>query len=100
MGFFQIRSHELFAQGWLGTTILLISASWVATIIDVSLPTPNVVHEFLKIHPASVLQRKNKRDLGPHFGEWETKDGPEALRGWGRNGTQMTFQGLRHRLSC
>jgi hypothetical protein len=27
MSFFKIRSHELFAQGWLQTTILLISAS-------------------------------------------------------------------------
>jgi hypothetical protein len=26
LGFFEIRSHELFALGWLGTKILLISA--------------------------------------------------------------------------
>jgi hypothetical protein len=30
LGFFEIGSHELFARGWLGTVILLISASWVA----------------------------------------------------------------------
>jgi hypothetical protein len=35
-GFFEIGSHELFAQGWLRTMILLISASWVARITGVS----------------------------------------------------------------
>jgi hypothetical protein len=35
-GFFKIESLELFAQGWLWTTILLISASWVARIIGMS----------------------------------------------------------------
>jgi hypothetical protein len=34
--FFEIGSLELFAQGWLQTVILLISASWVARIIGVS----------------------------------------------------------------
>jgi hypothetical protein len=32
MGFIKIGSPELFPQGWLQTTILLISASWVARI--------------------------------------------------------------------
>jgi hypothetical protein len=36
MGIFEIGSHELFAQGWLWTAILLISASWVARITGVS----------------------------------------------------------------
>jgi hypothetical protein len=36
MGFFGIRSHELFCPGWLQTAILLISASWVARITGVS----------------------------------------------------------------
>jgi hypothetical protein len=35
-GFFEIGSHKLFPRGWLWTTILLISASWVARITDVS----------------------------------------------------------------
>jgi hypothetical protein len=36
MGFFEIGSHELFDQGWFQTTILLISASWVARITGMS----------------------------------------------------------------
>jgi hypothetical protein len=36
MGFFKIGSHELFAQGWLQTFILQISASWVARIPGMS----------------------------------------------------------------
>jgi hypothetical protein len=36
LGIFEIGSHELFAWGWLRTTILLISASWVARITGVS----------------------------------------------------------------
>jgi hypothetical protein len=28
LGIFEIGSHELFAQGWLWTSIILISASW------------------------------------------------------------------------
>jgi hypothetical protein len=35
-GFFEIGSHKLFAQGWLQTLILLISASWVAGITGMS----------------------------------------------------------------
>jgi hypothetical protein len=35
--FCKIGSHELFAWGWLQTTILLISASWVGRITGVSL---------------------------------------------------------------
>jgi hypothetical protein len=34
--FFKIGSRELFAQGWLWTTILLIPAFWVARITGVS----------------------------------------------------------------
>jgi hypothetical protein len=34
--FFKTASHELFARGWLQTMILLISASPVARITDVS----------------------------------------------------------------
>jgi lysylphosphatidylglycerol synthetase-like protein (DUF2156 family) len=34
--FFKIGSHEIFARGWLGTLILLISASRVARITGVS----------------------------------------------------------------
>jgi hypothetical protein len=34
--FFEIGSHKLFAQCWLRTVILLISASWVARIIGMS----------------------------------------------------------------
>jgi hypothetical protein len=34
--FFEIVSHELFAQGWLRTMILLISASWIARITRTS----------------------------------------------------------------
>jgi hypothetical protein len=34
-GFIEIRSHELFAWGWLRTSILLISASWVARVTGV-----------------------------------------------------------------
>jgi hypothetical protein len=33
---FEIGSHELFAWDWFWVSILLISASWVARIIDVS----------------------------------------------------------------
>jgi hypothetical protein len=36
MGIFKIESHELFAQGWLWTVILLISASWAARITGVN----------------------------------------------------------------
>jgi hypothetical protein len=36
LGIFEIGSLELFARGWLWTTILLISASHVARIIDMS----------------------------------------------------------------
>jgi hypothetical protein len=36
LGIFQIGPCKLFAQGWLGTTILLISASWLARITGVS----------------------------------------------------------------
>jgi hypothetical protein len=36
MGFFEIESHKLFPQGWLRTSILLISASWVDMITGVS----------------------------------------------------------------
>jgi hypothetical protein len=36
LGFFEIGSRELFAQGWLQTTIPLISASRVARITGVS----------------------------------------------------------------
>jgi hypothetical protein len=35
-GYFEIGSCELFAQVWLGTEILLISASWVTRITGVS----------------------------------------------------------------
>jgi hypothetical protein len=35
MGFFEIGSLKLFAWGWLWTSVL-ISASWVARITDVS----------------------------------------------------------------
>jgi hypothetical protein len=35
-GFFEIVSQQLFAQGWLWTSILPISASWVAGITSVS----------------------------------------------------------------
>jgi hypothetical protein len=35
MGFSKIGSYKLFAQGWLGTMILLTSASSVARIIGV-----------------------------------------------------------------
>jgi hypothetical protein len=34
--FFEIRSHELFARGWLQTVILLISTSWVSRLISYS----------------------------------------------------------------
>jgi hypothetical protein len=34
--FFEIGSHELFCPGWLWTTILLISASWLARITGMS----------------------------------------------------------------
>jgi hypothetical protein len=40
MGFFEIGSHELFAQDWLQTVILLISASWVARITGMSHQRP------------------------------------------------------------
>jgi hypothetical protein len=36
MAFFEIGSWELFAQGWLWIVILLISASWVTRITNVS----------------------------------------------------------------
>jgi hypothetical protein len=36
MGFFELRSLKLFARSWLWTSILLISASWVARITDMS----------------------------------------------------------------
>jgi hypothetical protein len=35
-GFFEIGSHDLFAQGWLQTAIVLILASCVARITGVS----------------------------------------------------------------
>jgi hypothetical protein len=37
LGVFEIRFRELIYQGWLPTMILLISASWVAKIIGISL---------------------------------------------------------------
>jgi hypothetical protein len=40
MGFFEIRSNILFAWGWLQTSVLLISASWVARIIGMSHQCP------------------------------------------------------------
>jgi hypothetical protein len=36
MGFFEVGSHKLFALGWLWTSTLLISVSWVARITGVS----------------------------------------------------------------
>jgi hypothetical protein len=39
MGLFKIGSPELFTWGWLQTAILLISASLVARITDVSTST-------------------------------------------------------------
>jgi hypothetical protein len=36
LGVFKIDSHKLFAGGWLQTSILLISAFWVARITGVS----------------------------------------------------------------
>jgi hypothetical protein len=36
MDFFEIGSWELFAQGWLWTIVLVISASWEARIIGVN----------------------------------------------------------------
>jgi hypothetical protein len=36
IGFFKIGSQELFASGWLRTTILLVSAFWETRIIEVS----------------------------------------------------------------
>jgi hypothetical protein len=40
MGIFEIGSCELFAQGWLPTVILQMSASWVARITGVSYQHP------------------------------------------------------------
>jgi hypothetical protein len=36
MTFYEIGSPELFVQGWFQTAILLISASWVVRITDMS----------------------------------------------------------------
>jgi hypothetical protein len=36
LGIFEIGSHKLFIWGWLQTLILLISASWIARITDLS----------------------------------------------------------------
>jgi hypothetical protein len=48
--FFQIGSCKLFAGAWLWTTILLISASWVAGITVVSTSAWSLVHfQFLSI---------------------------------------------------
>jgi hypothetical protein len=50
MGFFEIRSLELFAWGWLPTLIILISASSVARIIGVSHWYPASMF-YSSIHP-------------------------------------------------
>jgi hypothetical protein len=46
-GFFEIGSHKLFSLGWLQTTILMITASWVARITGMNhwyLATHNFYH--------------------------------------------------------
>jgi hypothetical protein len=47
LGIFEIVSLELFAQGWLQTMILLISASWVAKITGVSHRHPARIWAFV-----------------------------------------------------
>jgi hypothetical protein len=48
MGFFEIGSFELFAWGWLGTMILLISAAKVARLIGMIYwhPVPSMFLNF------------------------------------------------------
>jgi uncharacterized protein (UPF0262 family) len=53
---FEIGSHKLFALGWLQTSILLISASWVARIVDVSHHTQLFIFIFLKTDSYNVAQ--------------------------------------------
>jgi hypothetical protein len=45
-GFFEAESCKLFARGWLQSMILLISASWVATITGMSHQHPEIVYYF------------------------------------------------------
>jgi hypothetical protein len=49
LGFLEIESHKLFARGWLQTTILLTSASWIARITNVS--HQHQQHENLSSNP-------------------------------------------------
>jgi hypothetical protein len=56
MGFFQDRVSKTICLGWLWTMILLISASWVARITDVSTGAWLKVPIFMLAHLVGILQ--------------------------------------------
>jgi hypothetical protein len=64
----EIGSCRTICPGWLGTPILLISASWVARIIGVSHRRPFVAHAFLLLSNIPLCERASLVYPDPTWG--------------------------------